>query len=124
MKTLLQVAGVFLGLAIALQALMLWNATGGAMFTAYPTAARAQMQQWDAAAEAIFAAGEDPPAPGEAKPAPGADVTNNSFKFGMLPSGADKHAASVFTIAGPALVMSAAFAVAAVRGLRRKPRAG
>jgi hypothetical protein len=119
MRTLLRVAGVFLGVVIALQALMLWNATGGAMFTAYPTAARAQMQQWDAAAEAIFAAGEDPPAPGEVTPPPGAEVTNNSFKFGLLPAGADKHVASVMTIAGPAAVMSAALLVAAVRGARR-----
>lgn len=109
MNTFLRILCLVLGVAIFAECLIVWNATGRELFTAYPNAGRAQMRAYDAAASALFL-----PEEGQEQ----ASVTPNEFYFGLFPSGLDKHIASVATIGGPALAM----AVAAVL-IRTGPRA-
>lgn len=117
MRVLIRLIAAALGAAVALQALALWNATGRAAWTRYHDAERA-------AAEAAASEGsladlfEDT---GVHDDAGGAlEALPNAFALGLLPSGPDRHAISVLTLAGP----GALIAMWSVGGLvfgRRKP---
>lgn len=89
---------VLLCLVIAAQAVVLWSVTGRAGFTRYrhPEAPGASGADSDLAALLSESGLEDRTGP--------MPTRDNAFAFGLLPAGADAHALSVATIAGPALL--------------------
>ncbi len=103
MRVLIRLIGAALGVAVVAQSLVLWNATGRAAWTRYHDAARAAE---DAAAREGSLADlfEDTGVHDDAGGAP--EALANAFALGMLPSGPDRHAVSVLTLAGPGALMA------------------
>lgn len=103
---------VLCSLAVAAQALWLWQATGGAAFTRYHDPTRETATgAGDSLADLFADTGiEEDTGPLEQVP--------NRFTFGLLPAGADRHLLSVATVVLP----SAVTLLLALVARRPKPR--
>ncbi|TVQ64166.1 MAG: hypothetical protein EA379_02450 [Phycisphaerales bacterium] len=99
---------------VLVQAVALWRATGGAGFTRYFDEARAAREaaQEPSLSDLFEGTGLDD-AHGKM------EAVENRFALGLLPSGPDKHAVSVLTLALPSLL---ALGVAASPWGRRRAR--
>ena len=117
MRTLARLLAILCFGAALGQSLVLHWATGGRLFTQLPSQSLARMQEARPADDAFAGLGMDDLA---GKPAP----VDNAFRFGWLPAGPGNSfadAASVLTLAGPALVLAVVVWVATRR--RPPPRA-
>jgi hypothetical protein len=92
-------AVVFLcSLATIAASLILWNATGRAVWTMYRDPARDERPGGESLEDLFEEAGVAP-----------LETAPNEFRFGMLPSGvADRNIVSVATVAGPAALAALA----------------
>lgn len=120
MRFLIRLVGGALGVAVAAQALVLWNATGRAAWTRYHDAARAA-EEAAARGGSLADLFEDTGVHDDAGGAP--EALPNAFALGMLPSGPDRHAVSVLTLAGPGAVV-ALWSLGGLAFGRRKPCCG
>ncbi len=100
MRLLLRIAAALCCLVPAGLALIVWDATGRAGWTRYHDPARAERDR-AAASEGL---GDLFEGAGLNEGRGGLAKIPNDFALGLGPSGPGKHAASVATIAGPALV--------------------
>jgi len=100
MAAIARILVLLLALVIAGQAVVLWIATGKAGFTRFRDPEQAPTGASDPLDDILADAGlED-----DTGPMPHRE---NAFALGLLPAGADAHAVSVLTIAGPALACAA-----------------
>ena len=117
MRILIRLSAAALGVAVAAQALVLWSATGRAAWTRYhdPERAAAEAEAAEGSLADLF---EDT---GVHDDAGGAlETLPNAFALGLLPSGPDRHAISVLTLAGPGALI-ALWSLGGVVFGRRKP---
>ena len=110
MATIARILVVLLALAVAGQAIVLWSATGRAGFTRFRDPEQAPTAAHDPLDDILADAGLEH----DTGPMP---ERENAFALGLLPAGADAHAVSVLTIAGPALACAA---VACIPRRRKK----
>ncbi|MBL0921095.1 MAG: hypothetical protein IBJ10_03085 [Phycisphaerales bacterium] len=98
MKPFIRLLALALGVGIAAQSVMLWNATGRAAWTRFYDAERAA-EEAAAAGGSLADLFEGTGIHDDAGGAP--EALPNGFALGLLPSGPDHHAISVLTLAGP-----------------------
>lgn len=96
MKPLVQLFSLLCLAAIAIPAFMLWNTTGGRLFTSLPSQGLSTMAQQEGTLTNLF--GGQPAQP----------PMENSFALGLLPGGGGAHVASVSTFVAPALFLTMA----------------
>jgi len=102
-KPFIRLFALILGVAIVLQTLVLWDATGRAAWTRFFDAERAAAEaeaQSGSLADLFEDTGVHDDAGGALEALP------NAFALGLLPSGPDRHAISVLTLAGPGAVIA------------------
>lgn len=103
MKPFIRLFALILGVAITMQALALWDATGRAAWTRFHDAERAAAEaeaQSGSLADLFEGTGVHDDVGGALETLP------NEFALGLLPSGADRHAISVLTLAGPGALIA------------------
>ena len=118
-KRAIRLIGAALCAAILLQALWLWSETGRAGFTKYHDPARPSesAQSADPLDDILAQSGiEDDTGPMTVRP--------NRFQLGLLPGGADRHALSVLTVGGPAVVVGLWLLAGAILPTRKQPNTG
>jgi len=102
-KPFVRLFALILGVAIVLQTLALWDATGRAAWTRFHDAERAAAEaaaQGGSLADLFEGTGVHDDAGGALEALP------NAFALGLLPSGPDRHAVSVLTLAGPGALIA------------------